>query len=40
MPNFAIVTDSAAELLEELAAKWDVRIMPMEFTMGGKSYLH
>ena len=40
MSHFAIVTDTAAELLEELAVKLDIYMIPMEFTMGGISYQH
>ena len=40
MSHFAIVTDTAAELLEELAVKLDLYMIPMEFTMGGISYQH
>ena len=40
MSHFAIVTDTAAELLEELAVKLDIYMISMEFTMGGISYQH
>ena len=40
MSDFAIVTDTAAELLEELSVKLDIHMIPMEFTMSGVSYQH
>lgn len=40
MSSFAIVTDSAAELLDTLAVENNIHIMPMEFILDGKSYQH
>ncbi|MGM9971850.1 MAG: DegV family protein [Anaeroplasmataceae bacterium] len=38
--SYVIITDSTTDLSEELVSKWDLKVMPMHFTIGQKEYLN
>lgn len=40
MPDFQIITDSTTDISRDLIDSMGVVVIPMEFTMGGKSYLN
>lgn len=40
MENYVIVTDSCSDMPMELAEKYDIRILPLEFTISGENISH
>ena len=40
MRDYVILTDSTADLPAEMADKLGLAVIPMEFSIGDKTYLH